>query len=104
MLNAVMAGIFRARIQGQELGARSFLERLLLSRAEQFFSSLVVTADRGYGRDALLHDLHGNGISSIIVIPDHLARLRPFLPASLRKIGHGDDIEAVDNPESAPGL
>lgn len=63
-----------------------------------------MTVDRGYGRDAFVDYLRGKGISSICVMPDHLARVHPFLPASLLRASRDDNMDAIDNPFSAPGV
>lgn len=54
---------------------------------------MILIADLIYGRDSLDNYLCRKGISSVLIIPSHLTRVHPLVPASLLKAGREDYIE-----------
>lgn len=97
LFNCLMAVRFRRRGEGEEVGARTVVDRLLKGQSQHSLSSLIVTADRGYVRDSFANYIRDRRIGSIFVLPDHLSRVHPFLPAYLLRVGRDDDIEEFGN-------
>lgn len=65
---------------------------------QQELSSLIVTADRCCSRDYFIEYLTRlQGLSAILVMPEHLIRIRPFFPVSLLKIGLENDMPEYFN-------
>lgn len=90
---------FRHRGNGQESGACAIMERLLEGEGQQSLSSLILTADRGDGRDSFVNYLRRKGISSIFVRPDHFVRVHPFLTACFLRVGRSDEIDSFRNDD-----
>lgn len=99
LCNCILDVGFRRMGEGEEAGACAVMERLLKGQAHQSLSSLIVTADRGYGRDSFLNYLRGKGIISIFVMSDHLARLHPFLPAPFLRVDPSEEIDSFLNAD-----
>lgn len=73
----------RRRVEGHDACAYVELEGLLGNEGGQNLSSLIITADRGYGRDEFANYLPGKGISSLFLMPVYLGKVHPFDPATL---------------------
>lgn len=79
--NCMLAVRFRYGSEGQDIGASAIFSRLVDGQGQQALSSLIITGDCDYGRNSLVNYLRSKGIRNIFVMPDHLARVHPFLPA-----------------------
>ncbi|PXF43989.1 hypothetical protein BWQ96_06222 [Gracilariopsis chorda] len=90
---------FRRRGESVFSNVRNLVDALLEGRAEQSIRGFVLTADRGYGKVALLRELLKHGIGSIMIMPDHLLQCHPFVGQSyLNVMRH--DYEELDGDET----
>lgn len=58
---------------GQERGATDMMDRVIRNYTKWSMYSLIVTADRGYGRDDFIYCLPPNLPSSILVMTQQLS-------------------------------
>lgn len=48
--------------------------------------NVIVTAERGYGKEMFVRIMQKGGFYSIFVIPDPLTSMNPFMPESLQGV------------------
>lgn len=87
---AVMFSRFRRRVEVKDRGATGTIDRLIKNYEKVTLSSLIVTADRGYGRDYFAECFCEKGISFILIMPQHVSKIHSILLVSLLTVGRDD--------------
>ena len=55
------------------------LVKLTDGRGEESVNRVIVTEEKGYGKDPFMDILAAFGVGSVLVIPSHLQRMHPFV-------------------------
>lgn len=92
MFRVVLGMRFRRRGESAELSVKKLMDMILDGRGEQALNSLTITADRGYGKESFTTQLAESGVSSMVVLPDHLLRCHPFVGMSYFNIERNDNV------------
>jgi len=93
LFRIVFAQRYRRRGEPQVDSVRKLLTGLFDGRGEESLSSCIVTADRGYGKEAFMKLLSEFGVGSVFVMSDQLLRAHPFLAASYLNPSRADEEE-----------
>lgn len=94
-LQLVLDGRFRRRGEKKDLDATSALKRAFDSRGEVALNSVMLTADRDYGRPSFLEEVRKLGPSFLFVMPNHIVRYHPFVARSAFNPGYDDEVEQI---------
>jgi hypothetical protein len=96
LFRVVLALLFHRRDEAQADGVSKLIESLMEGRGELSSKGLIVTADRGYGKAALLETLRDKGIGCMFVMPQHLLKCHPFVASSYFNPSRADIMESED--------
>jgi hypothetical protein len=81
---------FRRRYQSQVASVDELLGSLLCEQGSHSLHGLILTADGGYGRMALVKKLLTHGVGILFVMPEHLLQCHPFVGEVFLKVGRAD--------------
>lgn len=101
LFRVTLAKRFRRRGEQQCDNARRLISTFIDVRGDNSLHGLVLTADRGYGNLSLIRSLLLHGISSILVMPQHLIRCHPFVGRSFLRVTRQDENEGVSDPDKS---
>lgn len=101
LFRIVMGLRFRRRGEKQEVAIRRLMENVTDGRGEAALVGLTLTADRGYGKEAIVGILAELGISSMFILPEHLLRCHPFIGQSFLRSHRDDEVDEYSASEDS---